>query len=393
MASAAAHLPASPLPAPGPAGPPSAAPHSGVAASSLEAVYYFHPHAWFLTRYGRLPLRRIYELPSDKVLHAFRQTLLDWYSDLPARTVAATEFYDHLHPDGLAHWGAYEVAPGLLVFFGTRADYGPDDVQLLYDPAHADAHTTELERLSAHLTTLLQPEKAAEHHQIWVMQASEGDVRFRPLDITLPKLTLETHYNDDLGPIHERLVARLCQPRDKGIVILHGPPGTGKTSYIRHLCGLTTKRKLFIPPNLAPQLADPGFINQLYHNTDSILLIEDAEQLLLRRDDGRGLPGAVSNLLNLSDGLLSDCFHIQIICTFNTDLARIDPALLRKGRLIAAYEFGPLAQAKAAALAASLGQSEAVTTDLTLAELYAREEPEPAGGPPAKRAIGFGAGR
>ena len=34
--------------------------------------------------------------------------------------------------------------------------------------------------------------------------------------------------------------------------------------------------------------------------------------------------------------------HQQIIATFNCDLTTIDPALLRKGRLIANYEFNKL---------------------------------------------------
>ncbi len=360
----------------------------------FESAYYFQPVAWFHATYGRLPVRRVFELPDSKTLHALRQTLAEWYPDLAARTIVETDYYSHEHRDGYTHWGAFTLAPGLVLYYGTRSDYGADDVQLLLDPAQAAAHAADLDRLHAHLTTLLESPRVLEREQIWVMQASDGETRFRPLDIKIPQLDLATHYNDDLAPVHARIVARLQTPNDKGIVILHGPPGTGKTSYIRHLCSLTEKRKLFVPPNLASHIADPAFINQLYNNTDSILLIEDAEQVLLRRDDGNALAGAVSNLLNISDGLLSDCFHIQVICTFNTDLARVDQALLRKGRLIAAYEFGPLAEPKAVALAASLGQTQPISGPTTLAEIFGRETDDP-DAPDVllsglKRSIGFG---
>ena len=96
---------------------------------------------------------------------------------------------------------------------------------------------------------------------------------------------------------------------------------------------------------------------QLHDNTGSVLIIEDAGELLTKRDGPGG--NAVSTLLKLSDGLLSDGFQIRIICTFNTDLTRIDKALLRKGHLIASYHFGPLAQPKSQTLVTALGQTEA----------------------------------
>jgi ATP-dependent 26S proteasome regulatory subunit len=78
--------------------------------------------------------------------------------------------------------------------------------------------------------------------------------------------------------------------------------------------------------------------------------------------------------LNLGDGLLSDALAIKLICTFNADLKDIDRAILRKGRLIARYEFKPLNTEKAKALANSLGVKNNVNKDLTLAEIYNLEK-------------------
>ena len=63
--------------------------------------------------------------------------------------------------------------------------------------------------------------------------------------------------------------------------------------------------------------------------------------------------------------------HQQIIATFNCDLKSIDPALLRKGRLIANYEFNQLDISSAKILSEKLGYgTEGVTGPMTLAEIY-----------------------
>jgi hypothetical protein len=76
-------------------------------------------------------------------------------------------------------------------------------------------------------------------------------------------------------------------------------------------------------------------------------------------------------LLFRSDGLLGDAMHQQIIATFNCDLTTIDPALLRKGRLIANYEFNKLNLESSKILSDKLGfGTENILEPMTLAEIY-----------------------
>ncbi|UYZ61681.1 ATP-binding protein [Hymenobacter weizhouensis] len=338
-------------------------------APMFDTAFYFQPVSYFYQCYGKLPRRLNFQLAGKEA----RQTLLEQLAphyDLDAATVVHTQSYEKAGEGPETLTTALLLAPELLLLFGDRSGYGDRGAFVFYSP---ETDPDELARVTGILQGLLDVGEQ-ERHRIHVLRLAFNDLEFTPLSIKIPELDLSSHYNDDLLPVHDTIVHRLRQPQDKGIVILHGQPGTGKTSYIRHLCGLTDKPKLFIPPNLAARIADPEFINLLHDNTNSVLLIEDAEELLLKRDGGRG-GSAVSNLLNLSDGLLADCFHIQIVCTFNTDLARIDSALLRKGRLIAAYHFQPLAQDKAQALATSLGQTEPVTSPLALADIYNRDAP------------------
>lgn len=68
-----------------------------------------------------------------------------------------------------------------------------------------------------------------------------------------------------------------------------------------------------------------------------MVIIEDAETLLMQRASDNH--DALSNLLNIADGFLGAFLNLQIICTINTPIDKIDPALLRPGRLLASYTF------------------------------------------------------
>src|SRR5277367_4267769 len=80
-------------------------------------------------------------------------------------------------------------------------------------------------------------------------------------------------------------------------------------------------------------------------------------------------------VFNRSDGLLGDAMHQQIIATFNCDLTTIDPALLRKGRLIAIYEFNKLDIETSKNLSDKLGFGiQNINEPMTLADIYNQDE-------------------
>jgi len=206
-----------------------------------------------------------------------------------------------------------------------------------------------------------------------IVTTSDG-LATRKMEVSKPKFSIKDNYNDDFLPVHQTLLSRLRKKNDKGLVLLHGKPGTGKTSYIRYLITQTKKNVIFLPPNMAASITDPGLMNVLINNPNSIFVIEDAENIIIDRN--RSGSSSVSALLNLADGLLSDCLNIQIICSFNTDLSRVDSALMRKGRLIAKYEFAELSVPKAQALSDRLGFTSVISSPMTLAAIYNQHETE-----------------
>lgn len=196
----------------------------------------------------------------------------------------------------------------------------------------------------------------------------------KAMEIKKTKLDLSLYYEDDFKEVDEVIRQRLNKKGDKGIILLHGLPGTGKTTYLRYLIGKIKKRVLFLSPNIARNLMNPDFIDLLIDNPNTVVVIEDAEQIIMDRKTNEG--SAVSNLLNISDGLLADFLNVQLICTFNSSLTMVDSALLRKGRLIAKYEFGRLSIKKAQQLSNHLGYDQIIDRPMTLAEIAGQNEKE-----------------
>jgi len=227
------------------------------------------------------------------------------------------------------------------------------------------------DRLLNALNDYRLPEKK-EDFEINIITYSNSGLDLKRLDIKPAALDLGMYYNDDFKEIDGIIRQRLNQQNDKGIVLLHGLPGTGKTTYLRHLIGELKKKVLFVSPSVAGNLMNPEFIDLLIDNQNSILIIEDAENIMMDRKYNSD--SSVSNLLNLSDGLLSDCLSVQVICTFNSSLELIDSALMRKGRLIAKYEFGKLGVEKAQHLSKQLGFDTVIKQQMTIAEIANQHE-------------------
>jgi hypothetical protein len=203
-----------------------------------------------------------------------------------------------------------------------------------------------------------------------VIQTQRG-YETQTFELPKGKLDVELNYGKGFKPIHEKIIGQLNSQNSKGLVLLHGTPGTGKTHYLKYLASkIKDKRVLFIPPYLADFITSPQMTPFLIENANSVLFIEDAENVITDRTSN-GSTG-VSNILNLTDGILSDILNIQIVATFNMDKKKIDSALLRKGRLIAEHKFDALPLDDTKRLLKHLD----VTDGMTLTEIYNIDETE-----------------
>ena len=251
----------------------------------------------------------------------------------------------------------------------------------------SNASPKDFNQITSQFTPLAKRRREKENNIALVIQTNRG---YDTTSFELPKqkLDIELGYGKSFKPIHEKIIHKLNEPKSKGLVLLHGTPGTGKTHYLKYLASkIKNKRVLFIPPFLADFITSPEMTPFLIQNAGSVLFIEDAEKVITDRNTGGG--NGVSNILNITDGILSDILNIQIVATFNMDKKKIDEALLRKGRLIAEHKFDALPIEDAQALINSLGFEHKADKPMTLTEIYNLSEVEYKSEEKGRPSIGF----
>jgi len=261
---------------------------------------------------------------------------------------------------------------------------------IAYGETAEDAEKLASEFTAAYGTT---PPKKGGRFQL--IQRDRYD--FKCEDVTLGVETVLSEeefalrYPDDSPEWHREFVENLLA-RKSGLSILEGTPGTGKTTYLRHLMGTLqeTHRFYFIPPSNMKILSESDFIGfwagerQNHSDRRLAVILEDADAAIMTR--GNDNQEQVSALLNLSDGMMGDFLSLQIICTINCSASEIDQALVRPGRLLSHRVFERLDPSQAARLAASMGKVLPHARDYSLAEVFAGHG---AGGM-ARPHIGFG---
>jgi hypothetical protein len=246
-------------------------------------------------------------------------------------------------------------------------DVDGEDVYIVF----SELQESFAERLLNEVKRFSKREK--KNREIWLVTKSSGELSTTALNIKKPRLDIAKLYNDDLLIMHKTIVKNLKQKDKSGLFLLHGLPGTGKSTYIRFLINSINKKVIFMPPGFAGNLDEPAIANFLIENANTVFVIEDAEELMISRDSNKN--SSISMLLNLTDGLLGESLGIQVIATFNTNITKIDKALLRKSRLKALYEFKPLSVAKSNLLLEEIGiKNFTVTQPMTLAEIFNTEE-------------------
>ncbi len=132
------------------------------------------------------------------------------------------------------------------------------------------------------------------------------------------------------------------------IVIMKGTPGTGKTHLVRAmLLEVPDAMFVLISPDAVKNLAGPELLPLLmnYRGNSTgpiVLILEDADKCLVSRDTDKEDISSIQAILNLGDGILGSLLDLRIVATTNAAEFKMDPAILRPGRLSKMLDVTPL---------------------------------------------------
>jgi len=141
----------------------------------------------------------------------------------------------------------YFLFDDLLVYL----NHNGSEIKILYrktDSVLVDSIVNEIGKFKE------KERKRRQKFEIALLVSTSFGLSTQSMEISKPKFSIEDNYNDDFLPIHQTILERLRKKNDKGLVLLHGKPGTGKTSYIRYLITQTRKPVIFLPPNMAASI-------------------------------------------------------------------------------------------------------------------------------------------
>lgn len=214
------------------------------------------------------------------------------------------------------------------------------------------------------------------------MFSSDGNSINIPLN--LDKLPIDEMYpflkGETLESYYERFISS-----NAPVLLLIGPPGTAKTTFIRGLMNYAQTNAI-VTYDQSILEKDYVFSSWIENEEQNFFIIEDSDLLIKSRESGNSI---VSKFLNVSDGLVSIPGKKMIFSTNLTSTNDIDFALTREGRCFDILEFRLLTRDEAVTVANKIGVElkNPSKDSYSIAEIY-HEKAVPNAS--KKRKFGFG---
>lgn len=202
------------------------------------------------------------------------------------------------------------------------------------------------ERLNVAINDLIKDD----HHAVFLL--TKTDQGISEARHSIRKATAAIGHDAFYPFIEEGLVSYFTRflAAKSGILLLVGPPGTGKSTWLRSLILHSAMSAALAYDK--DTIRDMGMLQHFYSSNHCILALEDADAFIGKREHGNE---DLQNVLNFADGVTDNPGKKMVISTNLGSLAKVDQALIRKGRCFDIVVFRELTPEEANAARAAIG--------------------------------------
>lgn len=205
-----------------------------------------------------------------------------------------------------------------------------------------------------------------ESQNLNTLSLSNSGLEIEPLSIDYDSDNFELYFNNKTIKSLNKSIKKI-KKSERGLVILNGERGVGKTSTIKYIADNLDRIVIFIPNSLLEHtINNSDFRKFLRKYTKPVLVLDDCEMIF--NDYFSKSNMIVNNLLQIVDGLIYD--DVTVITIFNVDdESEIDHTLLESNNLVDSISFEYLSSEEAEELSKHVGGSKKFKSDVKMIDV------------------------
>lgn len=239
------------------------------------------------------------------------------------------------------------------------------EVTIIYSNEGTEEASKLLDEISSMAINL---DEESSNYRIKSLSLGQSGLEVDTVDLmNYDKENFESYFNDETIKEANKLIKSI-KKNNKGLHIVHGERGCGKTNLVNWIVSQIDKSVIFIPCSLIDATVTPDFRSFIKRYKNSVIIFDDLDVYFNDLNSKMNL--LTNNLLQLVDGYLSDDLGLNIICIFNEKSeSDLDETLLSCNNLLHIIEVDRLEEKKCEDLSKILGNKSKFKTATKLVDV------------------------